>query len=250
MSALSGVQSRLLDGDNGVITVDQIEPLVQPKNVHYGHTALISVENTHNKSGGTPWPIDALGDVSGFARSRGIRMHMDGARLFNAAAAANIPAREYAAHVDTVTVCLSKGLGAPVGSVLSGDAESIDKARYFRKMFGGGLRQAGVLAAAGLFAMEHNIKRLGEDHANARYLADGLSGIDLVDIDTSAVSSNMVFFRLKCGLDNKRVVAALNDRGVRMLAQAAGVVRAVTHLDITRSQIDQALEICREIITR
>ncbi len=248
LGAIAGVQSRLLAGDHGVITPEQIEPLIQPKNVHYGRTALISVENTHNKSGGTPWPAEALSDVSNLARSNGIRVHMDGARLFNAVAATGIPAHEYASHVDTVTVCLSKGLGAPVGSVLSGDAETIDKARYFRKMFGGGLRQSGILAAGGLYAMEHNIKRLSEDHANARKLAKGLAETGSVEINLEEVRTNMVFFRLKNGLDHNEVVAQFGEHGVRMLAQTAGVIRAVTHLNVNEAQIDRTLDVCRTVL--
>lgn len=248
LGALAGVQPRLLPGDSGVITPDQIEPLLRPKNVHYGRIALVSVENTHNKSGGTPWPIESLAAVAEFTKKHNIRLHMDGARLFNAAAATGIPAWDYAAHVDTVTVCLSKGLGAPVGSVLSGDAETMDQARYFRKMFGGGLRQGGILAAAGLYAMEHNITRLTQDHSNARRLAEGLSLLDSVVIDTDAVRSNMVFFRLRPGLDHTGFVEELGRRGVRMLAQAEGVVRAVTHLDVSEGQIDHALDICKNVL--
>ncbi|MBT5875058.1 MAG: aminotransferase class I/II-fold pyridoxal phosphate-dependent enzyme [Candidatus Latescibacteria bacterium] len=248
LGALSGVQPWLLPGENGVITPAQIEPLIRPKNVHYGRIDLVSIENTHNKSGGTPWPMESLVAVAEFTQAHKIRLHMDGARLFNAAAATGIPARDYASHVDTVSVCLSKGLGAPVGSVLSGDEETIDRARYFRKMFGGGLRQGGILAAAGLYAMEHNITRLSADHANARRLAAGLSNLDSVKIDTDAVRSNMVFFRLRAGLDHTGFVAELGRRGVRMLAQAGGVVRAVTHLDVTEGQIDQALEICQSVL--
>lgn len=248
LGALSGVQVRLLAGDHGVITPEQIEGVVQVKNVHYGITALIAVENTHNKSGGTPWPMAPLAAVSDFARSRGIRVHMDGARLFNACVSTGIPANEYGKQVDTISICLSKGLGAPVGSVLVGDAATIEKARYYRKMFGGGMRQAGVIAAAGLYALEHNISRLAEDHAKARRLAEGLAAIEAVDVDLKEVPTNMVFFRLRNGLDHTRMVEEFSRRGVRMLAQRYGVIRAVTHLDVSHDQIEQALNVCREVL--
>lgn len=249
LGALSGVQVRLLEGHRGVMTPAQIESVIQADNVHYGRSALVAVENTHNKSGGSPWPLEALAAVQDCAKTHGLRVHMDGARLFNACVATGHPARDYTQYVDTVSVCLSKGLGAPVGSVLTGDRETIDKARYFRKMLGGGMRQAGVLAAAGLYAMEHNITRLAEDHARARRLAEALADIETVDIDVEDVPSNMIFFRLRNGLDPHETVKRLDQQGVRMLAMKPGVIRAVTHLDVNDEQIDRTITVCRDVLS-
>jgi threonine aldolase len=248
LGALAGVQVRLLQGNHGVITPEQIESVIQADNVHYGRTALVSVENTHNKSGGTPWPLEALAAVQDCARDHDLRVHMDGARLFNACVATGNTAREYTQYVDTVSVCMSKGLGAPVGSVLAGDQETMDKARYFRKMLGGGMRQAGVLAAAGLYALEHNINRLADDHARAQRLAIALADIEVVDINVNHVPSNMIFFRLRNGLDPYEVVTRLDQQGVKMLAMKPGIIRAVTHLDVNDEQIEQTIAICREVL--
>ena len=250
LAGLAGVQARLLPGDHGVITPEQIEAVVQPKNVHYGRTALVAVENTHNKSGGTPWPLQALADIHDFVELQDIRVHMDGARLFNACVATGIPAHEYGQYADTVSICLSKGLGAPVGSVLVGDEETIDRARYFRKMYGGGMRQAGIIAAAGLYALEHNISRLAEDHAKARQLAEGLSAIDAVELDIEEVRTNMIFFRLCNGLDPFHIVDKLDQNGVKMMAMSPGVIRAVTHLDVSCEQIEQTIGICQSVLTK
>ena len=249
LGALSGVQVRLLTGERGVFTPAQMEEVIQQgDNVHYGRTALVAVENTHNKSAGYPWPVDALSRVSACARSNNLRIHMDGARLFNACVAKGLTAQIYTQHVDTVSVCLSKGLGAPVGSVLAGDRDTIDAARYYRKMLGGGMRQAGVLAAAGLYAMEHNISRLAEDHAHAHRLAEALADLDTVEIDLDEIHSNMIFFSLRDGLDPFEAVERLSEEGVRMLAMKPGVIRAVTHLDVSGEQIDRAIDVCRKVL--
>ncbi len=251
LGALSGVQVRLLTGDRGVFTPAQMEEVIQRgDNVHYGRTALVAVENTHNKSAGYPWPVDALSRVSDCARSNNLRIHMDGARLFNACVSKGLTAQTYTQYVDTVSVCLSKGLGAPVGSVLAGDQAAIDAARYYRKMLGGGMRQAGVLAAAGLYAMEHNITRLAEDHAHAYRLAEALAELDTVEIDLEEIHSNMIFFSLRDGIDPFEAVDRLAAEGVRMIAMKPGVIRAVTHLDVSGEQIDRAIDICRKVLTR
>ena len=251
LGALSGVQVRLLTGDRGVFTPAQMEEVIhRGDNVHYGRTALVAVENTHNKSAGYPWPVDALSRVSDCARSNNLRIHMDGARLFNACVSKGLTAQTYTQYVDTVSVCLSKGLGAPVGSVLAGDQAAIDAARYYRKMLGGGMRQAGVLAAAGLYAMEHNITRLAEDHAHAYRLAEALAELDTVEIDLEEIHSNMIFFSLRDGIDPFEAVDRLAAEGVRMIAMKPGVIRAVTHLDVSGEQIDRAIDICRKVLTR
>ena len=249
LAALSGVQARLLEGHYGVLTPEQIEAVVRPKDVHYGRTALIAVENTHNKSAGAPWPLTALEAIHHFARERNIRVHMDGARLFNAVVATGVSAQQYGACVDTVSICLSKGLGAPVGSVLVGDQETIDRARYYRKMFGGGMRQAGVLAAAGLYALEHNISRMAVDHTHARRLADALASIEGVSIDVNDIHTNMLFFGPPPAYDAGTVVRLLDELGVKMLAMQPNLIRAVTHLDVSETQLDYAIDSCRSVMT-
>ncbi|MBI4550778.1 MAG: low-specificity L-threonine aldolase [Candidatus Latescibacteria bacterium] len=250
LGALAGVQARLLHGQRGTITRDQIAQVVRPKNVHYGRTALIAVENTHNRANGAIFPIDVLADIRAFALERGIRVHMDGARLFNACVASGRPAREYARHVDTVSICLSKGLGAPVGSVLVGDREMIERAAYYRKMYGGGMRQAGILAAAGLYALEHNIDRLADDHANARRLAEGLAASPAVDLNVEEIQTNIVYFGLRRGLSAPDVITRLREHSVLMLATGPRTIRAVTHLDVSRAQIDRAVDVCQSVLAR
>jgi threonine aldolase len=184
--------------------------------------------------------------VSDAAREAGLAVHLDGARLWNAAAASGTPESEYAACCDTVSVCFSKGLGAPVGSALAGDAETIDPARRFRKMLGGGMRQAGIIAAGALHALEHHRERLVDDHANARALAEGLAGLAPVAIDPESVETNIVYFDAAAPADE--IVAALAQRGVGMLATGEHTIRAVTHLHITREDIDAAVKATAEVV--
>lgn len=250
LGALAGVQARLIRGERGVITREQVAQMIRPNATAFGRTALIAVENTHNRASGAIFPIPVLADIRALALERGLRVHMDGARLFNACVASGIPAREYARHVDTVSVCLSKGLGAPVGSVLTGDRETIARATHFRRMYGGGMRQAGVLAAAGLYALEHNIDRLADDHANARRLAEGLAASEGIDLNVEHVQTNIVYFVLRHRVSAQAVINRFKEQGVLMLATAPHTIRAVTHLDVTRAQIDRAVDICRESLAQ
>ncbi len=244
-AALSGLSVRSLPGRQGIFTADDVRaacppshrflPQVQPP------TRLLCVENTHNVGGGTIWPLATLKGVLAAARELGLATHLDGARLWNAAAATGIDVATYASGFDSVSVCFSKGLGAPVGSALAGSAAFVARARRFKALFGGGVRQAGIVAAGALHALEHHRDRLGEDHANARRFARGLAGIEGIDVDADAVATNIVRFRLgamPAGVFVERCHAA----GVFMLPSGAHGVRAVTHLDVSAGDIDLALE--------
>ena len=244
-AALSGVMCRCLEGRRGVFTAAQVDAALRPSDVHFPLTRLVCVENTHNRGGGKVWPLATLREVAACARRHGLALHLDGARLWNASVASGVPERDYAALFDTVSVCFSKALGAPVGSALAGPAELIGAARRFRKMFGGGLRQAGILAAAALYALEHHRERLAEDHARARRLAEVLAGLPGAAIDPATVETNLVYFRVT-RRPAAAVVAALAAEGVRVLASGPDTVRAVPHLNVTAAEFERALEaFCR-----
>jgi len=242
-AALGGVQIKSIVTDDGVFTVEQLEAAIRPAAYYLPRTRLTIVENTHNAGGGTVWPLEQMCAVTETARTHGLAVHLDGARLFNAEIASGTPARDYAACADTVSVCLSKGLGAPVGSMIAGSRELITEAHRLRKMFGGGMRQVGILAAAGLYAMENNIERLGDDHANARRLAAGLAEIDGLAIDPAGVHTNIVFFDVvREELDAAVVALRMAERGVLGVNLSPRSVRLVTHLDVSSDQIDRACE--------
>ena len=239
-AALSGVMCRLIEGRRGLFTGDQVRGVLRPKNEHFPRTKLLCIENTHNRGGGTVWPLQQVADVVAVAREAGLRTHLDGARLWNAAVAAGVPEGDYAAHFDSVSVCFSKGLGAPVGSALAGDGEFIARARRFRKMFGGGMRQAGILAAGALYALEHHRDRLAEDHANARHLAEGLADLPGVDIDPTTVETNIVMVGTTA-VAAPDLVQRLEAAGVLVLPRDAKTIRAVTNLDTSAGQVEEAL---------
>lgn len=240
-AALSGVMIRPARGDRGLFDADQVEALARPFSAHFPRTRLVVIENTHNRGGGSVWPIEQIERVARKARTLDLRLHLDGARVWNACAKTGLKPADYARHFDTVSCCFSKGLGAPAGSAVVGSKDLIARVHRFRKMFGGAMRQAGILAAAALHALEHHRDRLKEDHANATRLASGLAAIPGVAI-ALPVETNMVFFDL-----DKRLgpAAALCDRlkadGVLMLANLPQRVRAVCHLDVTAPMIDEAV---------
>ena len=234
-AALSGVQIKTL-GDDGTFSAADVAAAIAPRDAHNAPATLLALENTHNAAGGSVWPIEQLESVALAARERGLRVHLDGARLFNAVIASGIPAPRWAAACDTVSFCFSKGLGAPVGSILCGDTETIGRAHRFRKMFGGGMRQAGIIAAAALYALEHHVERLAEDHANARRMADGLTALGMRI--APAPQTNIVLFHVE---RDTEFAAALRDRGVLVSRMRRGVLRAVTHLDITSEAIEETL---------
>lgn len=233
-AALAGVMPAPIRGDRGIVTVEEAEKRIRPGIYYMPRTTLLEVENAHNS---TYYRIEELEPVAKFAKKQGLKMHMDGARLFNAATAAGVPAKKIASYTDTVTFCLSKGLGAPVGSVLCGDKDFIDEARRIRKMLGGGMRQAGVLAAAGLYALEYNVDRLAEDHAHARKLAEALHATTWATIDPKKVETNILFFDTP-GVPASTIVDALKKQGVLCSATGPESIRLVTHLDISKKDVD------------
>jgi len=246
-AALSGVMCRCLPGQRGVFTAADIEAALRPADVHFPPTRLVCVENTHNRGGGKVWPLERLREVVACARRHGLALHLDGARLWNASVASGVPERDYAALFDTVSVCFSKGLGAPVGSALAGPRDLIERARRFRKMFGGGMRQAGILAAGALFALEHHRERLAEDHARARRLAEVLSELPGAAIDPASVETNLVYFRVTRQPAGE-AVAALETGGVRLLASGPDTLRAVPNLNVSTADFARALEVFRRVL--
>jgi threonine aldolase len=247
--AIAGVQLTVA-GRGGLFTVADAEPLYKPGSNHtYSPTRLVCVENTHNRGGGAVWRPGQVAEIVAFARERGLALHLDGARLCNAAVALAVPAATLAAPFDTVSMCFSKGLGAPVGSVIAGSKALMDRAHRFRKMLGGGMRQAGILAAAALYALEHNVERLAADHANARLIAERLSGRPGVTVDVAHLETNIVLVDLGPGLPTaEAAAAALRAAGVRCLPFAARRLRLVTHLDVDRAACERAAGIMIETL--
>jgi len=234
-AVFSGCLVRAVAAERGILTWKQIEPAIYARGAFRAATGLIEIENTANMAGGRVTPLPVLKEIWAGAKERKLPLHLDGARIFNAAAALGVDVKTLTSGFDTVMFCLSKGLGAPVGSMLVGSAELIDRARLFRKALGGGMRQAGVLAAAGLIALEQGPARLNEDHDNARLLAEALSRMDRVEIDFDAVETNIVIFRLTGGLSAADVVARLKARGILASAVGPDSIRLVTHLDVDRT---------------
>jgi threonine aldolase len=242
---LGGLTLRTVQGTHGRIQPHQVTSTVRPQNVHYARTTLLAIENTHNLAGGTVMSPSQLEELAQAARAKGLNLHIDGARIFNAAIALGVAPAEFARHADTLTFCLSKGLSAPVGSVLVGSKPVIAEARRYRKMVGGGMRQAGVLAAAGLVALRTCVERLAEDHRNARRLAEGLSQVPGISLDLDTVQSNIVRFDVAgLGYTTAGFAEAMRAGGVKVSGGAPpSGVRMVTHRHIDSSSIDQALEL-------
>ena len=240
MAAFSGCQARTVAGERGVLTWEKIRRAIGPKIYYRQPTGLVCVENTHNMAGGTVTPLDVTKEIWRGAKEAGLPLHLDGARIFNAATALGVDVAELTAGFDTVMFCLSKGLGAPVGSLLAGSAKAIERARVFRKALGGGMRQAGVLAAAGLIALNEMPERLGEDHANARLLAEAVAKESSAEIDMDSVETNIVIFRLKGDGDAAAFCAALKQKGVLASAIGPHAVRFVTHYDVSRVACEEA----------
>jgi threonine aldolase len=245
-AAVAGVSVRFIQTDRGIIAPEQIPPGIRSDNVHFPRSKLVLIENTHNRGGGSYYTADGVAAISQVCREHGLLLHMDGARLWNACIATGTDPMDYTAHVDTVSVCLSKGLGCPVGSVVAGTAEFIRKARRVRKMLGGGMRQAGYLAAAGIYALENNIVRLAQDHENARVLAAGIRGIPSLELRYDPPDTNMVYFQALPPLDTEGLASALEERGILVGRAGADVFRAVTHLGVARSDIEHTVDAMRE----
>ncbi|MCK4273126.1 low-specificity L-threonine aldolase [bacterium] len=246
-AVLSGVQLATLDGQHGILTAEQVQEAIRPDDVHQPRTSLICLENTHNRAGGVIYPIEEIRRISKLAGERGLRMHLDGARLFNASVASGVPTNEYAALFDSVSICLSKGLGAPVGSLISGERDFIKRCRRYRKMYGGGMRQVGILAAAGIYALENNIERLAEDHENAELFAGRVSKIEGIEIDLPTVQTNIVVMEIAgLGVNSHQAVEMLQKNGCLVVVFGPTKIRAVTHLDVSEQDVLQAARIFQE----
>ena len=251
MSAIAGCMPRVARGQDGILSWADIESVIRPKIYYDSQTALVCLENTHNMAGGTLYPVAQTNDICARAHAAGLRVHLDGARVFNAAAALGVPVSEIARNLDSVMFCLSKGLGAPVGSMVVGSQDFIDKARIYRKMFGGGMRQVGVLAAAGRIALEESPKRLAIDHQNAQRLAEGIAQIPTLGIDAIGVKTNIVIFDCKqTGWDAVQLCDALKPHGIWALDTAPYSVRLVTHCDVDAQGVDRALKVLRAVVRK
>lgn len=242
-SLLSGVQVKTLPGHRGMIALEDIERAVRPDVYYMPTTRLISLENTHGRSAGAILRIEGIRKISEFARERKIRMHLDGARLWNASVATGIPVREYARYFDSVSVCFSKGLGAPVGSMILGNAEFIESARRYRKIFGGGMRQVGILAGAAIFALDHNITRLEEDHRKAKLFGERIGAHKKLSLNMAEIETNMVIVSVeKTGMTQDEILILLKNNGILMTPEGHSSIRAVMHLDVSMESVQQAAE--------
>jgi threonine aldolase len=245
-AALSGAMMNPVDGSHGIFTADQVRGALRPAGDRYApRSRLVSVEQTTNAGGGRVWRLEAIDAVLDVAAEHGLRAHMDGARLMNAVVATGVPAANFARRFDTVWIDFSKGLGAPVGAALAGSRDLIEEAWRYKQMLGGAMRQAGIIAAAGLYALDHHVDRLAEDHANARRLAEGLAELGQVSIDVSSVETNVVIFEVP---DALAACGALWDQGIQLVPLDSRRIRAVTHLDVDRAGIERALEKMRSVL--
>ena len=249
MATISGVLARPIPAPEGILDWERIRTAIRPKIYYRAQTGLIALENTHNMAGGTLYSKEQIDDICAHAHSAGLPVHLDGARIFNASAALNTDVASLTQNCDSVMFCLSKGLAAPVGSMLAGSREFIDRARSVRKMLGGGMRQVGVLAAAGLIALEKMPPRLPEDHQNARLMADLLNEIPSLDVEPEKVRTNILMVGVvRTGLDSERMAAALKEKGVLVSLLDSARIRLVTHNDVSRDQIRQAASIVKRVL--
>lgn len=247
-AAVAGCSIRFVQAPRGIFGPAAVVPLIRHSDPHFPRTKMVEIENTMNRGGGAVWPIEAVREMGAFVRERGLRLHMDGARVWNAAVALGMGVHKITEHADSVSCCFSKGLGCPAGSAFASDGETVARARRFRKMFGGSMRQSGVLAAAALYALEHHVERLAEDHAHARRLAELIAEVPGLSCDPTAVETNMVYF----GVDGRHGDAGsfckrLAERGVRVLDETPTRVRAVCHLDVTREDVERAGGVMAEV---
>ena len=249
-AAFSGCTLRPVAAPRGILSWELVRGALYRKVKFHTSTGLICIENTHNMAGGTVMPVETAREICSGAHELGLPVHLDGARIFNAAAALGVGVEQLTSEFDTVMFCLSKGLGAPVGSMLVGSAKAMERARHFRKAMGGGMRQAGVLAAAGLIALDEMPVRLGEDHANARLLAEAVARCEAAEIDLATVQTNIVIFTLSTGGDAAAFCAALKEKGVLASAIGPRAVRFVTHFDVSREDCGRAAELSRQLLDR
>jgi threonine aldolase len=249
IARLSGVTARTFEGDGGLLSFDDVREAIRPvDDVHYVRTRLICLENTHNRGGGRIHAITSIAEIARWAREHNLAMHLDGARLMNAVVGSGFQAHEWARHFDTVSICFSKGLGAPIGSALAGSSDAIRRARRLRKLFGGGMRQVGIIAAAALYALEHHVDRLIEDFCHATILGDAFANTEGFALESGPVETNLVWVAVDPSVGTGAEVAAyLSSRGILVSVPGPQVIRACTHLDVTFEQVEYAAQVIREI---
>ena len=249
MASIAGVLPRVIETDDGILDWDRVERAIRPDVYYRAQTAMVSLENTHNMAGGTVYPLEVADEICDRAHERGLKVHLDGARIFNAATALGKDVKAISSRYDSIQFCLSKGLGAPVGSLIVGRREFIERCRSIRKMLGGGMRQAGVVAAAGLVALEEGPGRLHQDHANARFLADRLAVLPGVRLDPKSVQTNIVIYGVEeSGFDSGSFLAEVERRGVRGVPVDGERVRMVTHRDVDRGGVERAVAVIGEVM--
>jgi threonine aldolase len=250
-AVLSGVQLAPLKGEMGILTAEQIEEAIRPDDPHEPVTRLICLENTHNRAGGVIYPLETMAAVHELAKARGLKLHLDGARIFNASVASGVDVKAYCSLCDSVMFCLSKGLGAPIGSMVAGDADFITRAHRSRKLLGGGMRQVGIIAAAGVYALKNNVERLAEDHERAGRFAEALAGMPGLSVDQRTVQTNIVVVDLAdAGLGLEDAIIRLEKEGVLVVPFGRTTLRAVTHLDIDDEDVDRAIEAFDRVFSR
>lgn len=248
-AALSGAQFHCVNGNRGILDVAQIEAAIRPFDHHYAFTRLVCLENTHNRGGGAIYSLEKMRDIYQLAKVKGLMVHLDGARLWNASVATGIKPCDYAQFADSVSVCLSKGLGAPMGSLVAGSTSFIDRVHRFRKMFGGGMRQVGIIAAAGIYALDHHLERLKEDHENAKRLAVGLKELIGVLIHPEHVETNIILFDVAdSGKSAFEIGDSVKEKNILINTVSQTQIRLVTHLDVNRENIETALMAFRKVL--
>jgi len=246
---LSGVATRTVQGVFGVVELEQLKGLIRPENDHLARTRLVCLENTHNRGAGRIQPYDTVAAITDWARGAGLATHLDGARLMNAVVASKISAETWSRHFDTVSICFSKGLGAPVGSALAGTRDMIRLARRHRKLFGGGMRQAGILAAGALYALDYHIDRLADDHEMAQALADSIRQLEGLTLCPAEIDTNIVIFKVDARLGTaSELVLRMKNEGLLMVTVGPQLIRAVTHLDLRPDDVEQASAILHRIV--
>ena len=246
-ASLSGASIYPLTGERGIFSAEQLKTAIRPISNHFPRSRVVLIEQTSNLGGGSIWPLDTIEEVSKLAHENGLAVHMDGARLLNAAVATGISAKEYGAHFDSLWIDFSKGLGAPVGAALAGSKDFIQDAWRWKQQFGGAMRQAGIIAAGAVYALNHHVSRLAEDHANAKILAEGLGEIEGIEVEP--VETNIVFFHLhNLPVTAQEFNERLMKRGVLVSGTGTKTLRALTHLDVSQAQVEEALVIIREVV--
>jgi threonine aldolase len=247
-SIISNVQVMPIHGIDGVMSVEMIKKYLRDRVYYFPENTLICIENTHNRAGGIIQPIESIREITAFAREQGIKTHLDGARIFNASIETGISVKEYASYFDSISFCFSKGLGAPVGSILCGDSAFITRAHKWRKILGGGMRQAGILAAAALYALDHNIERLKEDHEKAKLFAQSIASIQGVEVNIKNVQTNIVIFRQN-KFPKNQFIKLLKEQGVLISSGSFDYLRAVFHLDVSLQKVEESIKVFKLVLS-